>query len=166
MDRPRYHLVCAAVQEFPWKLPFLRRLSPMWRGGVKSVTLILLAALPLGVSFIVDRPATTEAGTVAQIGAAFLIAYGVETTWVVRETNLRSSSYQTWLGLVTGLAVCGLSGIVISAGLATDSGTSVLCEIGFSWSCGSIFMLGAIVAVTPVLSYAWRHQLKTEFDDE
>jgi hypothetical protein len=56
---------------------------------------------------------------------------------------------------------------VISAGLASDgSGTSTLREVAFAWSCGSIFILGVLVAVTPVLSYEWRHQLKTEFDDE
>jgi hypothetical protein len=139
----------------------------MWRGGFKAVALILFVTLALGISFVLHRPATSEADTVAQIGAAFLIAYGVETTWVVRETNLRSSSYQTWLGLITGLAVCGLSGIVISAGLASDdSGTSTLREVAFAWSCASVFILGVLVAVTPVLSYEWRHQLKTEFDDE
>jgi hypothetical protein len=38
--------------------------------------------------------------------------------------------------------------------------------VGFAWSCGSILMLGAIVAVTPVLTYEWRRQMMIEFDDE
>jgi hypothetical protein len=166
MDRPRYHLVCAAVQGFLWKLPLLRRLSPMWRGGIQCLLLVTFMAVGFGVAFVSDRPMTTEADTVAQIGAAFLVAYGVETTWVTRETNQRNGPYQTWLGLITGLALCGLSGIVISAWLAGGSGTSLIRELGFAWSCGSIFMLGAIVAVTPLLTYEWRRQLMTEFDDE
>jgi hypothetical protein len=99
--------------------------------------------------------------------ASFMAScFGVETTWVIRETNQRSGTYQAWLGLITGLALCGLSGIVISAWIAGGSGTSTIRELGFAWSCGSIFMLGAMVAVTPLLTYEWRRQLMTEFDDE
>jgi hypothetical protein len=144
----------------------MRRMSPLWRGGLKCLALILFMTAWLAWPFILDRPSTTEADSVAQIGAAFLIAYGVETTWVIRETNERSGSYQSWLGLITGFALCGLSGIVIAAGLASGSGTSVLRELAFAWSCASIIMLGALVAVTPILTYEWRHQLNTELDDE
>jgi hypothetical protein len=166
MDRPRSCVVCAAVQGFLWKLPVLRRLSPVWRGGLKSLGPIIVVAAGLSFMFISARVSTDESGTVAQIGAAFLIAYGVETTWVIRETNERSGFYQAWLGLITGFAVCGLSGIVLAAALASSSGTSDIREVAFAWSCGSILMLGVIVAVTPVLTYEWRRQMTTEFDDE
>ena len=166
MDRPRYLLVCAVVQGFPWNLPLLQRLTPLWRGVLKSLGLIILAAAGLSYMFISARPSTTESESIAQIGAAFLIAYGVETTWVIRETNERSGFYQSWLGLITGFAVCGLSGIVLATVLAGGSGKSDVREVGFAWSCGSILMLGVIVAVTPVLTYEWRRQMMVEFDDE
>jgi hypothetical protein len=149
-----------------WKLPLLRRLSPLWRGGLQCLALVAFTAACFGVTFVIDRPAITKPDMVAQIGAAFLIAYGVETTWVIRETNDRSAYYQQWLGLITGLAVCGLIGIVIAAGLASSSGTSAAREVGYAWSCASILLLGVIVAVTPVLTYEWRRLLMTEFDDE
>jgi hypothetical protein len=154
------------VQGFFWKLPLLRRLTPMWRGGLQCLFLVTFMAVGFGVAFVIDRPSTNEANTVATVGAAFLVAYGVETTWVTRETNQRSGPYQTWLGLITGLALCGLGGIVISVWLAGGSGTSVIRELGFAWSFGSIFTLGAMVAVTPLFTYEWRRQLMTEFDDE
>jgi uncharacterized membrane protein len=111
------------VQGLIWKLPLLRRLSPIRRGCLKSLALIVLVAACLSFMFLSKRPSTREANTIAQIGAAFLIAYGVETSWVIRETNERSGFYQSWLGLITGFAVCGLSGIVIAVALAGGSGT-------------------------------------------
>lgn len=139
----------------------------MWRGFLNCLFLATFMSAAFGVGFVFDRPPTVEADTVAQLGAAFLIAYGVEMSWVVRATNERGGSYETWLGLVTGLALCGLSGIVVAAGLAdTGSGTSALREVGFAWSCGAVILLGAMVASTPVLTYEWRRQLATEFDDE
>jgi hypothetical protein len=166
MDRPWYGLVCAVVPGLRWNSAFRRRLPPMWRGGLQCLATIFVITIRIGVSFVIGRPSLGDADTVAQLGAAFLIAYGVETSWVIRETDERSGSYQTWLGLMTGLALCGLGGIIVATVLASGTGTSAAREIGFAWSCVSIFMLGLLVAITPVISYEWRHQLKTEFDDE
>jgi hypothetical protein len=139
----------------------------MWRGGLKCLALVGGVAAVLGFVFVGQRYPTAEANTLSQLGAAFLIAYGVQISWVVRETNQRNGFYEEWLGFITGLAVCGLSGIAIAAGLADFGlGTSALREVGFAWSCSSIVLLGAIVALAPILIYEWRRQLATELDDE
>ena len=155
------------MQDFVWKLPGLRHLSPMWRGG-------LLAILAVSVSFgalllISNRvdPSPSFGALLAQIGAALLIAYCVQMSWVVRVTVARNAFYERWIGFVTGLGVLGLSGIAAAVVLADrDAADSVARDALLCWSMASIAILGGLVAFSPALIYDWRRQLFSELDDD
>jgi hypothetical protein len=155
------------MRERFWQLPGIRHLSPIWQGAVKCGLLVLGVALCLAPGFLSLRPPFAEADTLAQVGAAFMIAYGVEMSWVVRATSERSRRYEDWIGFTSCLAFCGLLGTIVALAVADSrDGASTLGEIGLAWSCAAIVLLGAVVACTPALSYEWRRQLMTETQDD
>ncbi len=159
----------ASMQEFWWKLPFLRRASPMRRGAIQAA--FGVAGIAIGVdllfSFFSASPSAALAGDLAQIGATLLVAYGVEISWAVKASRARGADHKIWIGFVAALALCGLVGIGVALALSDPHGSLTTPErFLFSLSVGSIGLLGAVVALTPVIAYDWAHSLRAEYTDE
>ena len=80
----------------------------MWRGGLRCLIPVAITTASFGFAFVLDRPSTSEAETLAQVGAALLIAYSVTMSWSIGAAGERGAQFESWIGFSTGLAVLGL----------------------------------------------------------
>jgi hypothetical protein len=130
--------------------------------GIASIGL-----LPI-VHFRASGPSSELLVGIGQIGATFLIAYGVEISWFLKESRVRSINREYWVGTVGGIGGCGMLGIAIALGLsaAADSPTTWSTQFAFSWVLISIGSLGGLVALLPLVLYEWSHMLHAEYPDE
>ncbi|HEX5609376.1 MAG TPA: hypothetical protein VFX45_04700 [Solirubrobacterales bacterium] len=103
----------------------------------------------------------------AQIGATLLVAYGVEISWVLKESRLRDAGRENWVGIAVGLGCGGLVGIGLALALSGAGKTfSLAQELVFSVSVASISLLGFLVALGPFAVYEWAHAARAEYPDE
>jgi hypothetical protein len=90
----------------------------------------------------------------ASIGASFFLAYVLEAVWLAGKVE-RNIESENWLGFVTGLGFAGLSGIGVALAVAAHRAAghgNLLDDLGFCWSASSLLLLGALVAVQPLLA--------------
>jgi Kef-type K+ transport system membrane component KefB len=170
MDRPRYHLVCGAVQELFWNLPGFRRISRIGRATIEAVvatTLAAAASLIVVFGWHLD-PSPEAAGTLAQVGATILVAYGVEASWLLKSSHVRSRNREAGVGTASGIAFCGLIGIACAVALSSEghNSQSVFQKLLLGWILASFLFLGVFVALVPNLVYDWTHQMDSPADDE
>lgn len=91
----------------------------------------------------------------AGIGASFFLAYVIEATWLA-ERFQSGSRPEFLLGAITGLAVCGLFGVVVS--LVFSEQTSLRNQEFNLWLAAiSLGSLGLLVALQPVITHFWLH---------
>jgi hypothetical protein len=106
-------------------------------------------------------------GHLAQVGAALLISYAIETSWLLKESVARSARRENWVGFVSGTGLAGLGGIACALILSAHHGPLTWIEgMAFAWSCASLLLLGSLVALLPLLIYEWAHDLRVEYSDD
>jgi hypothetical protein len=153
-----------------WKLPLLRRLSPMGRGFLAAVSGTLAPSAGLFVflvSYVEPEIEPSIFGDLAQVGATLLVSYAIEISWLLKESGARSARRENWVGFVAGVGCSGLAGIASALVLAGHHGRLTwIEEMAVAWSFLSLLMLGFLVASLPLLIYEWAHDLRTEYSDE
>jgi hypothetical protein len=151
-----------------WKLPVLRGLSPIRRGFVEAVWMIfLLAAVAgYGINQLFSDPAIVSE-SFAQIGATLLVAFAVQTGWVVQASRRRGQERENWVGMTTGIGSSALVGILIALCLSThEEPLGLLESFGFAWVVASIGFLGIWTALQAWAMYDLTHAFSTEYPDE
>ncbi|HEY6144825.1 MAG TPA: hypothetical protein VIV13_01015, partial [Solirubrobacterales bacterium] len=132
------------MKGFWWKFPLLRSLSPMRRGFVEAVWMIFLASVLTGYAINIafsDPAAVSE--PLAQIGATLLVAYAVQTGWVVQNSRKRGGDRENWVGMASGIGCCTLVGVFVALCLSPHQESLDLLEgFGFAWAVISIGFLG------------------------
>lgn len=116
------------------------------------------------------KPTRGGLQSAAQIGATLLIAYAVETSWVVKSSNARGSKHEWWLGFVMGIGAAGLCGIglalALSERLASDDWLWT-DELLLGWVTASLAVLGCLIVSLPDLADNWSHRIRRgELDDD
>lgn len=150
------------------KLPVLRGLSPMQRGLMEAfgVTLGISLLVLASVNQLFSDPAQASAA-LAQIGATLLVAYAVQMSWVLQNSQKRGSGRENWVGITAGLGICAVMGIGVAIALSShDEPLNWLESLGFAWVLASSALLGFWVAVQPWAMYEWTHWFNTEYPEE
>jgi hypothetical protein len=156
------------MKDFWWKLPVLRGLSPMRRGFMEAAAGIFFSAAlaGYGINQIFSDPARI-AEPLAQIGATLLVAYTVQTAWIIQTSRKRGADRENWVGVATGLGSCALIGVLIALALSPHEEALGLLEgFAFAWAVTSIGSLGLWTALQPWATYDLNHAFKTEYPDE
>jgi hypothetical protein len=157
------------MKEFWWKLPILRGLSPMSRGVFVacSAELLVTAFVYLAVRRQATDPPPELCSDIAQLGATFLVAYGVEMSWVLKSNIRRGAGRENWVGFVGGIGCSGFFGIALSVGLSAHSNPlGTVGQLAFGAALVSVGFLGVLVAASPFFIYDWAHWFNTEYPDE
>lgn len=83
----------------------------MRRGFVEAVWMIFLTAAVAGygINQLFSDPAMVS-DSLAQIGATLLVAFAVQTGWVVQTSRKRGKDRENWVGMTTGVASSATSG--------------------------------------------------------
>lgn len=119
--------------------------------AIVAALLAAIAGLGFDLRLSADLPAA-----MAQVGAALLVAYAVETSWVLKASRLRTARRRSWVGFTAAVGSAGLLGIAVCLVLAEDGGVSgLLAEVAFLWSAVSLLLLGLIVALAPFFAFEW-----------
>jgi len=140
----------------------------MRRGFVEAVAVIFFvtALAGYGVNQLFSDPARVSE-PLAQIGATLLVAYTVQTGWVIQTSRKRGAERENWVGLTTGIGSCALIGILIALCLSPHEENPSLSEgFGFAWAVTSIGFLGLWTALQPWAIYDLNHSFNTEYPDE
>jgi threonine/homoserine/homoserine lactone efflux protein len=145
-------------------------MSPFQKGIATAVGFVAGGAVAIAAalvgysaSFTLSDEALSD---IAQIGATLLVAYAIETSWLVKESRARGSKRENWLGFVVGLGVCGVAGIAIAIALVGRHSSSFLAALGVTWMLFSLGLLALLVAALPYALYEWVHAIHTEYPDE
>ena len=140
----------------------------MRRGFAESVAVIFLTATLAGYwinRFFSDPASVSE--PLAQIGATLLVAYAVQTSWVIQSSRKRGANREYWVGLTTGVGLCALVGILVALCLAPHREPLDLVEgLGFAWVVTSVGFLGLWTALQTWTMYDLHHAFTTEYPDE
>jgi len=132
-------------------------------GPVLLGTALIFAAITQIASV---RPAAETLESAAQIGATLLIAYAVETSWVIRASRHRPSrDREERLGSFTAVGSAAALGVVFSLGLAdrVHAGHWIWLDgLGFGWVLGSILVLGLFVVMQPWITHEWMYEDEEE----
>lgn len=156
------------MREFWWKLPVLRGLSPLRRGFVEAVWVIFLtsAVAGYGINQVFSDPAKVSE-PLAQIGATLLVAFAVQTGWVVQASRKRGDDRENWVGMTAGIGSCALLGILVALCLSVHTEPLDLLEgFGFAWVVASVGFLGVWTALQAWAMYDLHHAFNTEYPDE
>lgn len=153
-----------------WKLPLLRRLSHLQRGLGLGLGVIFLGSV-LFASFeepLLSGLSNQILSDMAQIGATLLVAYAVETSWLVKQSHGRGSDSERWIGFVAGLGAAGALGIAFAVALLghAEGPFNSIEQWAAAWAVFSLGLLAGLVGVLPYVLYEWRHALNTEYPDE
>lgn len=153
---------------FWWKLPVLRGLSPMRRGFAEAVWVVFFASAVAGygINLLFSDPAAVSE-SLAQIGATLLVAYAVQTGWVIQSSGKRGADRENWVGMTAGVGCCALTGIFAGLCLSPHRESLDLFEsFGFAWAVTSIAFLGIWTALQTWAMYDLAHAFNTEYPDE
>jgi len=140
----------------------------MRRGFVEAVAVIFFvsALTGYGLSLIFSSPAGISE-PLAQIGATLLVAYTVQTGWVIQTSRKRGADRENWVGMTSGIGCCALTGILVALWLSAHKEPFGLLEaFGFAWAMASIGFLGLWTALQPWAIYDLNHSFTTEYPDE
>lgn len=126
-----------------------------------------LALLPL-VNATDLTPTPGLLRSLAQIGATLLVAYAVEVSWLLKVSADRGESLASWIGYMTGIGASGLLGLALALLLSEHGGDSLslVAQYAVGWVLVSLFLLGLLVALLPLLVYESAHAAGTESPDE
>jgi hypothetical protein len=115
-----------------------------------------------------SNPPESLFGDLAQVGATLLVAYAVEVSWILKISIRRGRNEAHWVGITTGLGVCGVIGVAFALVLSAHgvAALSFAEELIFGWTAASLGMLGFLVALLPFSVYEWSHAARTEYPDE
>lgn len=144
--------------------------SATLRGFLGATLLVLVSSfglLPLISSASVE-PSAELLRALGQIGATLLIAYAVEVSWLLKVSRARSERRATWVGYVSAIGTFGLIGIALALALSEHgaSSYSLIAQFALCVALFSLLLLGALVALLPLLVYEWAHASRTEYPDE
>jgi hypothetical protein len=159
------------VQGFLWKLPVLRGLSPVRKGLAEAACLVTGVSLmtAAGLGFVAPRPSDSLLRSLAEIGAALLIAYAIEISWLVRASRARPlAEREARLGVFVGLGAAGLLGIALALAIAEPASEhhwTRLDEIAFAWAIVSLGMLGLVVVLQPLITHEWLDETQATAGD-
>ena len=134
-------------------------LDPVAKGVV--LALLSVAVATLGAAFFLSTlPAASPEllRTVALIGAALVIAFAVEATWLAERVG-QGDEYEEWLGFIAGAGIAGLIGVVVSLLVAEHLAAgheSLIDDIGVAWSTVSLTILGVVIVIQPLLANRFR----------
>lgn len=158
------------MQGIWWKLPGLRRASAFQRGFAGAVGFIFGGSTAL---FALDGSITASLAPAilsdtGQIGATLLVAFAVESSWLVKQSRQRGSGSENWIGFVAGLGASGALGIAFAVALlGHDHGAfNGMEHWAATWAVFSVGLLAGLVGALPYALYEWRHALSTEYPDE
>jgi threonine/homoserine/homoserine lactone efflux protein len=146
-------------------------MSPVPKGiaaavGFMTGSLAAMAMLTVGLE--VDLRLSNQAlSSIAQIGATLLIAYAVETSWFIKQSRIRDSGRENWVGFVTGVGISSAFGIAFAVALINRHGSPSFLESAVAmWTLFSTGFLALLVALLPYFLYEWVHAINTEYPDE
>lgn len=134
-------------------------LDPVAKGVV--LALLSVAAASLGCAFTLSTlPAASPEllNNVAVIGAALVIAYAVEATWLSQRAAI-GDEYEEWLGFLAGAGIAGLAGVVVALLVSEHLAAgheSFLDDLGVAWAAVSLTILGVVVVIQPLLANRFR----------
>ncbi len=140
----------------------------MRRGALEPVAAALIIG---GLLFpvlggVFPHPARV-CGDLAQLGATLLVAFAVETSWVLQNSRNRGSDHENWVGVLSGVGLYALAGIALALLLSDQAEPFAWpANAGLAWSLTSIGMLGFFIALQPFATYEWTHSLNTDYSDE
>ena len=157
------------MKGFWWKLPGLRKLSPLQKGLLEAlgVTLATAVMLLLLVSRYFSDPSGGICANIAQILATLLVAFAVQTGWLLQNSRERGAKQENWVGIASGIGISALIGIGIGLVLTDHpEGLSWAGKLGFAWMIASLALLGVMIALQPYATYEWAHSLNAEYPDE
>lgn len=128
-----------------------------------------MAALTLAVWLLMEstkiRPTGDLLTATAQIGATLLVAYAIESSWLVRNSRVRNAPRENWLGFAVGIGLAGLTSVFVALGLAARIETgnwSWADDLALGFAVSGVLMVGALVAVFPCLIYEWSKVVQRE----
>jgi hypothetical protein len=146
-------------------------MSPFQKGIAAAFGFMAGGALAMAM-FVVGveanlRLSDDALSAMAQIGATLLIAYAVETSWFIKESRIRGSKRENWVGFVAGLGACSALGVGFAITLLGHHGPPNFLEaFAATWTLFSLVFLAALVAFLPYVLYEWVHMIHTEYSDE
>jgi hypothetical protein len=156
------------MNDFWWRLPLLRGLSPLRRGFVEAVFVIFSVAVvaDFGINRFFSDPALVS-NSLSQIGATLLVAYAVQTGWVIQASRSRGQDRENWVGMTAGIGCSALTGIIVALSLSAHQERLDLLEgFGFSWAVTAIGVLGIWTALQTWSMYDLNHRFNAEYPDE
>ena len=156
------------MKTFWWKLPALRKLSPVSKGVLEAVATTFAIAIFsfVGIYQLFPEPGQTSAA-LAQIGATLLIAYAVQTSWVLKASRKRGPDRENWVGVAAGIGFCALIGIFLALALAGHhEPLNWLEAFAFGWVVVANVLLGGMIAFQPWAMYHWTHWFNADYSDE
>lgn len=93
--------------------------------------------------------------TTATIGATLLLAYIVETVWLVQRVQ-RDEEYEEWLGFVTGAGMAGFLGVLFALLLSEHRAVghaNFIDKLGIAWVAVSLLILAGVLVSHPLLAH-------------
>jgi hypothetical protein len=157
--------------EVVWKLPGLRRMSSFQRGFSLAGGLIFFVSLALALfdGSITAKLPHAILSDIGQIGATLLVAYAVETSWLIKRSRSRGSEKENFVGFAAGLGSCGALGIAFAVALLGHPKGLPFTDLehfAAAWAMFSVTLLAGLVAMLPFVLYEWAHSINTEYPDE
>jgi hypothetical protein len=140
----------------------------MRRGFLESVAAVFIVAAVAGsgINQLFSDPAGVSE-PLAQIGATLLVAYTVQTGWVIQTSRKRGADRENWVGMAAGIGCCALIGILLALCLSPHEESLDLLEgFAFSWAVTSVLLLGLWTALQPWAMYDLNHSFNTEYPDD
>jgi hypothetical protein len=135
--------------------------------GIGSVCLLGLCLWPLS-AVIAPEPSSELLRYMAALGGTFAIAYAIELSSVVRGLRFRGSDQEAYLGVIISTGLCGLLSIGLSLAVSERAALkhwAPLDQIAFSFSIGSLVLLGLIIVLLPALAYDRKRLTHLDPDD-
>jgi len=130
--------------------------------------MVALASVFTGyaINAVFSDPASVSE-PLAQIGATLLVAYAVQTGWVVQNSRKRGADRENWVGVASGVGCCALIGVFIALCLSPHQESLDLLEgLGFAWAVISIGFLGLWTALQTWAMYDLAHSFSTEYHED
>lgn len=121
--------------------------------GLTAPCTILIVLIGAG------RPTTELLETLAQVGAALLIAYVLEVSWLVKVSRERPlQERENRLGALLGVGVAAFVAIAVSLGLVARVGHGDwiwIDVLSLGFVLGALLMVGLTVVMQPLLTHEW-----------
>lgn len=127
---------------------------------------IASALTAYAINSVFSAPAAVSE-PLAQIGATLLVAYAVQTGWVVKNSRKRGADRENWVGVASGVGCCALIGVFVALCLSPHQEPLDFLEgFGFAWAVISIGFLGLWTALQTWATYDLAHSFSTEYPED